>query len=180
MRDIAPATLAAMSGRVVRPVGLLWLDWPGGAVRAHDRTGDIVLDGQIFTGVGQYGEISGIAEDSALAVREVTLSLAAPLAAQAAEIVARPQIRNRPGKIWLGSLAEDNRTLAAPPVVIFDGVMRAANFTMSKVGDAGSVEHRIAVTCQVWFWNVRAKRTYRHDHSSLAALTEQILTWPEQ
>ena len=122
MRDIHPATRAAISGAAFYPVALVWLDWPEAAMFAHSGTGPITWGGNTFQGVGKFGAVEVPEESSTGVPVEISLSLVCdlPMLAEYADAV----IRQRPGAIWMGVTTEPGgNELIGAPVEMARGTM---------------------------------------------------------
>ena len=57
IRYLDPQTLVAFSAPFFFPVVMVCVDWPGGAVRAHSGAGAMAWGGDIWHGVGRFGEV---------------------------------------------------------------------------------------------------------------------------
>lgn len=75
-RGVDSATKAELSsGRPIFPVIAVYLDWPGGAIRAHSSSGTISWDSQSWLGVGPFGSVSVPGEGFGMASQPATLRL---------------------------------------------------------------------------------------------------------
>lgn len=61
-RELSAGLQAAVAAEVVRPVFLVYLDFPSGAVRVNSGIYSLTYDGQTYTAVGALGEIGAINE----------------------------------------------------------------------------------------------------------------------
>lgn len=176
MRTVDADLLAAIASGTWRPVLGVWLDWPGGEVRYHSRVGDIELDGETWQGVGELGGVEGLEEVEGLAVREIRLTLTGFLADQIAK-VRGVKVRNRPAEIHLGAVDAGERQIGSL-VRLIAGDMRAKSL---KIRDANGAEldNSIEVIVRNHFDSVRRPVEVRTEHPRLAALRDQIITWPE-
>jgi len=122
MRSLDPALAAALSGASFNPIVLVYLDWPGGAVRAHSGAGSITWGGQSWAGVGKFGDVSVPDESASGVPMEFALSIVCDLAelADYADAV----IRQRVGSIYLGATTTPGgNVLIGDPVDIASGTM---------------------------------------------------------
>lgn len=122
MRVMDPATEAAIAGAVFHPVIMVWLDWPGGSVRAHSGVGAITWGGETWAGVGQFGAVSVPDEAMGGVPVEFSVSLTCdlPELADYADAV----IRQRPGAVYLGvTTTAGGNVLIGAPVSLAAGTM---------------------------------------------------------
>ena len=119
IRDIDPATLAAMS-RAFHPVVLLHVDWPGGAVRVHSGLGTLVWGGHEWTGVGVAGSLTLPDESAGLAALPGEMRLGGdPAAIDAVHDVDPSGVAV---DVWFGAVTERaGATLVGAPFSIFTG-----------------------------------------------------------
>ena len=121
-RGVSASLLAALSGPTLYPVVLVYLDWPGGAVRVHSNRGTLVFDGYDWRGVGEFGQIALPGEEKGTASDPAQLRLLGAPDEMDAYLAA--PIRNRPGAVYFGLVTERNGTvLVAPPMSIYEGYM---------------------------------------------------------
>lgn len=164
--------VASFAGSVIRPVVLVDLEWDAlEHVRVHNRIGDITVNGEIFKGIGGLGSISGINEGEGQAVRNVTLTLVG-VQADAYEIISTAQITNRTGRIFLGNMSEDGKTLAGSPIMPFEGVMRALSYKVRRL-DEDSQTNVIELRLQSHHAHIRRTKLAVHDHPYLSGLIRQ-------
>ena len=142
-RGVDASMLAALSADVIHPVALVWLDWPGGAVRVHSNLGDILWAGEVWRGVGNLGGISLPEESGGLASVEATLQLVGATE-EVFERVEDP-IKNHPGRILMGVTTErGGNVLIGQPTGLFVGAMDSSRAVVT--GADGELEHGIEVT----------------------------------
>lgn len=142
-RNINPALLAAISGESFHPVMLVWLDWPGGAVRAHSGRGDITWGGEVWVGISDASSMASGEEGIGMASTSLTLSLAAP----PEEIMSRisDPIRNRQGRLYWGAVTEPKgNVLVGEPMLFYDGYMDSS--AMPIKADEEGLTHYIEVS----------------------------------
>ncbi|WP_151720785.1 hypothetical protein [Gemmobacter serpentinus] len=122
MRQIASATETAISGAVFHPVLMVWLDWPGGPVRAHSGVGSLSWGGNTWAGVSAFGAVSvpDEAQGGVPVDFSVSLTCDLPELADCADAV----IRQREGAIYLGVTTEaGGNVLVGAPVSLASGTM---------------------------------------------------------
>lgn len=112
----------AANAQVFPPVFLVYLDWPGGAVRAWNGYGNISWDSQTWYGTGEFGQISPIGESSDLRANGVQLTLSGIPSELIAEAFAN-DIQGVAAKIWLAPLNTSTGAFIADPLCLFDGVI---------------------------------------------------------
>lgn len=141
-RGVDASMLAALSADVTHPVALVWLDWPGGAVRMHSHVGEIVWGGEVWRGVGSLGGISLPEEAGGLASVEASLQLVGVTE----EVFERAEdpIKGHPGRILMGLATErGGARLIGQPIDLFVGAMDTSRAFVS--GADGALEHGLEV-----------------------------------
>ena len=125
------------------PVVLVYINWPDGAVRAHNSVGTITVFGEDWLGVSYYGDISVPEESSSISNPTATLILSSSLASLLGELNKDP--RNSTVEMYFGTTTtRGGSTLTGTPVKIFTGYVDGIDFDFSRDGDAASSS--IAVT----------------------------------
>lgn len=138
-RGVSAATLAAMGG-VFHPVVMVWLDWPGGEVRAHSGTGTIAWGGEDWAGVGAFGVLDVPAEAAGLFAVRAGLTLHGVPPAMAG-LLGVP-VRNRRAAVYAGVVTERaGNVLIGDPVEVFSGYMDARSQRI-EAGD-GEISHSV-------------------------------------
>lgn len=108
-------------------------------VRAHTGTGELLIDGQVYLGVGQFGEVGTAQEtDSPSGPMSIDLTLSG-LDSTILQQTLVERCRGRPGRVMFVVIGSDG-TMAAD--VLFSGRMDAAKFNYG--GNDG--ENSITVT----------------------------------
>ena len=137
-RGVPAGMLAELAKPCWYPVAMVYLDWPGGAVRWHSNVGDISWDSQTWTGVGAFGEINVPAEVPGLVAAEAGLRLYG-VPSTIYDYLDDP-IRNRAATIYVGATTvRGGTTLVADPVEIFSGYMDAMSMTEAHREDSGEI-----------------------------------------
>jgi hypothetical protein len=139
-RDLPTNYAPLTEATVFRPVILVYLSWPDGAVRAWSGYGSITFGGETFLGVGELGNISPIAESDDLGANGITLTLSGIPSANITNALAN-DAQGRSGKIWLGAMNSAG-AFAADPYLIFDGLI-----DVTAIDDDGTVA-TISVTLE--------------------------------
>lgn len=134
IREVPAAMMAALRSRVFFPAAMVYLDWPGGAVRAHSGVGDMTALGATWRGVGSFGGIDVPAEGAGLIAVRSTLTLTGVPPGIFDQLY--DPIRNRPGRILLGVTSKPGGSvLLSDPVSLFEGQMDALRYTMRRDGE---------------------------------------------
>lgn len=133
-RGIGSALLAEISKSAWYPVVLVYLDWPGGAVRVHSGVGNITWASATWQGVGGVGRIDMPGEGIAGTAGRASMTIFGP--ADVLLTQADAQIRNRPGVVYMGAVtAPAGNVLVGAPIEMFSGYMDALRFTVTGEGD---------------------------------------------
>lgn len=130
-RGVDSAVLAGFDADIVRDVFLVFLDLPGGAVRAHTRIGPIVFGGETFTGVGELGAISVINEESDLSAPGVTVELSG-IDPSLMTIVLDEHYQGRAMTVWRGAVLDDGSVSEFLPSWTF--TIDAVEITLGATG----------------------------------------------
>ena len=187
-RIVHPATKAALGG-IIRPIVMVFLDWPGAAIRTHSGVGDLVWGGHTWRGVGNFGAVSIPDEALGGVPSEAALSLIAPLA-ELAEYLDDP-IRNRPGAIYAAlTVTPGGNVLIGDPWQVYSGTMDAMVFQADA--DDGGITYSATVTL-TGGPGYRTSATIAHSHEdqsrrypgdtgmrflTTAGLKFRDITWP--
>lgn len=129
-RDLSTGLEAAVQARSLSPIGLVEMQFGSGTVHFWTGRGDLVVDGDTYTGTGTLGKISAIEETTEL--RAVTVELV--LSGVPPEVLAianGEQWQGRDVIIRYGALQQSgNRyTLVDDPFQIFKGKMDLMTLT---------------------------------------------------
>ena len=177
---VPPELVAAFDERVVKPIQLVHIDWPGGAVYIHDGVGTVSYLNEIWYGVAGFGEIGEITSDSNIGSHTVPLNFSGIDPKTLSEVVTR-NVVNRSVDIYIGALDENNEVIAASPR--FYG--RISSTAIKRYGgDAISIE---AVSKTSDWSKSRPNRytddSYRADHPNddflqyIAEMADRALYW---
>lgn len=108
------AMRVALDAEVVRPVILVFIDWPNDPVYAHNRTGDIVYDSKVWSGVGDFGSIGDVELDHNLGAHTVSLTLSG-INPDTLTKVTLGGVVNRDVELHFGVLDENGQLISAFP-----------------------------------------------------------------
>lgn len=180
-RDLPTGYATAASAPVFRPAILVFLDWPGGAVRVWNGYGNIVFGGNTYVGTGHLGSLSSIAETSDLSANGVTLALSG-VPSEVLTNAMSNDAQGAEGIIYIAPLAADG-TFAADPVQIFAGFI-----DVCPVEDSGETS-TISVQLEKDLIDRRSDaRRYTHEDQQLdapgdlffeyvAGLADKVFAW---
>lgn len=115
-RTLTAGMLAEIAKRALHPLFAVELDFPSGIQRLHTGCGDLTIDGETFTGCGNFSSISNISEGSTLEANGVRLSLSGIDLAEIS-VVLTDQYQGRPARVWLGFF-DDSYDLVVDPVLL--------------------------------------------------------------
>lgn len=117
------------------------LDFRDGRVLAHTGTGQLVIDGQTYTGVGSLGNVSEVSEAAgADSPQSVQLTLSG-WDSEVAKGTLEDRCRGREGRLMLVAIREDGTAVAN---ILFAGVMDAAD--ISYAGNQGDNAISVKIT----------------------------------
>lgn len=114
-----PALLAELGKDSVNLALAVSIDYPTlGPVRAHSGVGDLSIAGEIYTGVGQLGEISPVNQGSESQPGELTLTLSGLDGSLLTEVM-NTRCQGAKIKVWLVVLNDDHQAQGA--ALLFTG-----------------------------------------------------------
>ncbi len=159
------------------------LDFKEGVARFHTGTGALVINGQTYEGVGQFGDVESVPEQlNSSSPMSVTLTLSG-IDAQVMRDTLQDRCRGRPGRLMLVAYDEDGSYAAD---ILFSGTMDAAS--MSYGGNQGENAISVELTDRMVDWrrggterwtdeNHRARRQGDRFFSVVAQLAEWPIYW---
>lgn len=181
-RNITAGVLAELTKSHVRMGLLAKLEFDSGDTKVHSGVGDLVFDGETYTGVGILGGVSPIVETQEIRATGVTLTLSGVPEAMAALVLAE-DCQKRPASMWLAFFDVDDN-LIADPYKILTGQMNYMNFTAD--GDSSTVEVLIEnalidlnKTDLHHYTDANQKITYPNDEglSFVSVIQDKEITW---
>lgn len=159
------------------------LDFKDDIVRAHTGTGELIIEGQIYYGIGSFGDISPTSENN-----EATgpLSVDLTLSGLDNSIFAQTNVRGcrgRPGRLMLAVIGPDGQMAVD---ILFSGRMDAAQFSFA--GNAGDNSITIPLVDRMAEWSRRGvKRWTDESHQqrhpgdrfffAVAQMSERPIYW---
>jgi len=129
------------------PVYFVQLQYDSGTVRAHSAIGTITWGGNDWLGVGQYGQISEVLNQSDLEVSSLKLTLSG-IPNDQISIALNEHYQNRKCLIYLGFL-DDQDQLVDDPALIWTGLMESQDITLSDT----SSEIQLKVVNELARWD---------------------------
>lgn len=149
-------------------------------VRAHTGTGDIVIDGQTYIGVGSFGNIGNTEEtDEASGPLSIELTLSGLDTSMIANTMADGS-RGRAAKVMI-VVIDDDGTQAAD--ILFSGRMGAAEFKYG--GNSGDNTITVKVVDRMEEWQRRGVKRWtdeshqsRHSGDRFFYAVAQLANWP--
>lgn len=134
-RDITAAVQTASEESVVRPALAAEIEISGGFVRCWNGRGSLTIDGDTYTGVGNFAGVSAIEETEDLRAVGFTLSLAGIDSTYVS--AALQSIRQGlPAKLYL-LLLDSSRSVIADPVPLASGFTDVP--TLMEGGDTATI-----------------------------------------
>jgi hypothetical protein len=142
-RGLSAATLTALAGTFY-PAAMVYLDWPGGAIRVHSGVGTISWSSQSWLGVMDYGGIEIPPEALSGVPGRTVLTLA--VAATDVDTVMAADVRNIEAVIYSAvTTARGGATLVGEPFVMFSGYVDG----IVEQFDAGGGNARTTIRLEV-------------------------------
>lgn len=189
-RAIDTATKAAIAAGAFCPVVLVYLDWPGGAVRLHSNVGTISFGGHDWLGIGSFGGIQAPDETMGTAQSSAVLQLiGAP--DEIDDYLDQP-IRGRRGEIWFGVVTERHgNVLIGQPFRTFVGFMDAMRDTITS--EDGQIQRVVSIevangpsqrlSASIYHTDEDQRRLHPDDTAGRLVINSEArferLTWPE-
>lgn len=131
-RDISPALITASEESVVEPLILVKLEYDSGTIRIHSGVGPVTFQSELYVGVGQYGAISGITEDTELSANFLDLQLSG-IDPTLLSIQFNEQFQGNPATIFQVLKNVDTKAIIGG-FIIFKGLMDNSTISIGKTG----------------------------------------------
>jgi hypothetical protein len=155
---------AALEQGTLRPVLFFEGEFASGWVRIWSGVGDLVWNGQIWTGAGSLLGLGAIEETQQVVANGTTVSLSGvPLDMISLAIDEARQ--GKPGRVWLGLLTEA-REVIADPVQAFTG-----RLDVPEIADAGE-SCTLTISYESRLIDLGVARTWRYTHESQQVLAQ--------
>lgn len=145
-RDIAAATLTAITGEVVTRAACVAIDFDSAPLLVTSAPFDITLSGDTYLGVGQLGSIGGVDEGGELQSVQLTLALTGIPRDQVDTVMAEPT-QNRAVTVYEVALDPSTMAVIGDPIPVFRGRIDTAEVTL---GDTATVA--LTVTNRLADW----------------------------
>lgn len=129
--------------RAIRIAIAAELDFASGFVRVHDGTGKIVIGGNDYLGLGEFGGIEAVEEDIEVIARPIKLTLSGVDTGLVSTTMTEVY-QNRTATIYL-ALLDDQGVLIDTPETIWEGRMDQMSLSVSQNSATISLtcEHRL-------------------------------------
>lgn len=170
MRDLTAGMKTALQGREIRPVLIGRLDfatdpiaaWNGPGVFAPSGSGDAALDGQTFSRVGAFVDLSVTKEDQGIGAPTTLTVTGHDLDEEALRQVVRDkrEWRGRKAWLWLGLLNADQATVVSDPFRLKAGIMSQMVVRRSQEGAVIeiTIDHDLSnAQSAPWRWTDHAR-----------------------
>lgn len=119
-----------MCEAVITPVVAFRLDLPSGVTRLHSGLGELVLDGEVFYGVGSLGDVSQAKEQLTTSPTQVSVSLTGLDQALLAAVMSE-RVVGCMGRLYLCLLSETGEPLRH--AILFKGRVASAPIQAGEV-----------------------------------------------
>lgn len=110
------------------PIILVQAEFDSGDTNLWSGYGNIVFDGDNYTGAGNLLQISSIEETEDIEARGVTITVSG-IPSSLISIALSENYQDRPIKIWFGALNESTGALISDPELMFRGRMDTMQIT---------------------------------------------------
>mgnify|MGYP003599890855 CR=1 FL=1 len=171
---------AALSAGHVEQFFAVKIYRPTEHVRAHTGVGELVIDGEIYIGLGNLGSISSAKQDGGTSPSDISLSLSLLDSSMLATAL-NEQIVGSPVEIMMGVLDDTNQIAAVD--ILFAGSITAVSAT---VGDTSQVSYTCSSELYEWDKipsNRYTDESHRQRHAGdrffryVAQMSERSIYW---
>lgn len=145
----------ALQADTVAPILIAKINTAGGDVRVWSGIGNLGFGGETYLGVGSFGGISEVEENTSLAAAGVSFSLSGIPQEMISLMLAQVQ-HNRPATVWLGALDLTTGGLISSPYQVFTG------YTDVPSIDEGAETASITLTAENRLIDLERPRTRRY------------------
>ncbi|MGL4755962.1 MAG: hypothetical protein ACRCXB_26695 [Aeromonadaceae bacterium] len=148
------------------------MDAPTGVVRAHTGLGELVINGEVYIGLGNLGTISAAKQDGGTSPQDINLSLSL-LDPSLMAMALNEQVVNSPVEIMMGVFYSDG-TIAAVDI-LFAGSVTAVSAVM---GD----ENQVTYTCssELYEWDKIPSNRYTDESHQQRYLGDRFFRYVGQ
>lgn len=158
----------------------VYVDAPAGDVRVHSGVGELVINSQLYSGLGTLGSISPQKMDGGTEAKQLNLSLSLIDSAMMA-LALNESVVGSPVEIYLVAMADDGSIAAAS--VFFAGKISSVS---AVIGDENQVTYSCANELDEWD-KIPADRYTDDSHQQrhhgdrffryTAQMSERTITW---
>lgn len=115
-RTLTAGMLAEIAKQELFPLFAVELDFPSAIQRLHTGCGDLTIDGETFTGCGNFSSVSDLSEGSTLEANGTRLALSGIDLSEIGVVLA-DRYQGRPARMWLGFF-DASFALVVDPVLL--------------------------------------------------------------
>ncbi|WP_020474570.1 hypothetical protein [Zavarzinella formosa] len=130
-RGVSVDNLAAMEADCVCPVIFVKLELDSGDILVHSRTGDITWGGDTYLGMGQFGEIGLVREDTELGRNPVDLTLSG-IDEALISVLLGEYYQGREATVYIGFLDLVTFQLVDTPEYLYGGMIDNSTITRDQ------------------------------------------------
>lgn len=134
-RDITAGVQSAISATEVQPIIFFEGSFSSGSVYVWSGYGDLIWDGNTYSGVGTLGSISSVSESSEISAKGITVSMSG-IPSDLISLVLGDVRQGAVGKIHLGFLNSSN-SLIDDPILMFEGKLDVPS--IQEGGDTSTI-----------------------------------------
>lgn len=134
-RDITAGVQSAISATEVQPIIFFEGSFSSGSVYVWSGYGDLIWDGNTYSGVGTLGSISSVSESSEISAKGITVSMSG-IPSDLISLVLSDVRQGAVGKIHLGFLNSSN-SLIDDPILMFEGKLDVPS--IQEGGDTSTI-----------------------------------------
>jgi hypothetical protein len=160
-RDLSTDNLTAVTADVFHDILFAELDFPSATVRAHNGLGTITWGGHEWLGVGSFGTVTGVEEDSTLSKKTVVYTLSG-IPNDMISLALNDYYQGRAAKVYLGFLDLTTGQLVDDPVLLDQG-----RLDVPETEEGESVTINITAESRVSQWE--RPRARRHTNADQQA-----------
>ncbi|AUZ95508.1 hypothetical protein [Salmonella phage PMBT28] len=119
-------------------------DFQSGTTRVHTGIGEILIDGQVYTGLGSMGDVGSIKEENSTSATQLQVTLSG-LEPQLISIALNEQSVNRKVRVFIATLNEDYTQVSYN--LLFKGKLTGASHTF---GDTSALNFTVSNIFEEW------------------------------
>lgn len=140
-----PAELVTESQKdAVSSIILLKLEFDSGEVRVHTNNGDITFDGQVYSGLGDFGSFSPVEENSELSSSSINVSLSG-VKNSLISIFLNDDFHGRPATMFFGF--KDSSNVLINAFIVFKGFMDTDTIVS---GETSTISLKLTNNLALW------------------------------